>query len=113
MRPDTSCWRDKKNYDFFDDLAIEGLAWECLRRHQPYQHQYQALVAASAEMEPFSPEVQQQWGLRFSRTTKFVRFNPKGILVSRCCTLSSDICAPAGAYVARRGPGTLQGSRRS
>ena len=44
MRPDTSNWRDDRSYDFLDALPIEGLAWECLRRHLPYQDHYATLV---------------------------------------------------------------------
>ena len=46
MRHDTSDWRDDRSYDFFDTLPIEGLAWECLRRYQPYQDDYAGLVDA-------------------------------------------------------------------
>ena len=63
MKPDTSRWRETNTYDFFDRLPVEGLAWECLRRHEPYQQHYQALVAAKAESAPFSPDAQRQWGL--------------------------------------------------
>ena len=62
MRPDTSDWRNDRCYDFFDTLPIEGLAWECLRRHIPYQKQYASLVDASAEFfygERFSVSL---WG---------------------------------------------------
>ena len=70
MRPDTSDWRNDRCYDFFDTLPIEGLAWECLRRHIPYQKQYASLVDASAETLPLPREVQQHWGLRFPRKTR-------------------------------------------
>ncbi|MER8822745.1 DUF6499 domain-containing protein [Mesorhizobium sp. M0991] len=73
MRPDTSHWRDNDSYDYFDTLPIEGLAWECLRRHEPYQRHYQALLTTRAENAPFHPEAQRQWGLRFSGQAGFVR----------------------------------------
>lgn len=65
MRPDTSDWRNESSYDFFDALPIEGLAWECLRRHGPYQDHYARLVAASAETLPLPDDAQRRWGLRF------------------------------------------------
>ncbi|WP_348643114.1 DUF6499 domain-containing protein [Mesorhizobium sp. B2-3-4] len=73
MRPDTSHWRDNASYDYFDILPIEGLAWECLRRHEPYQRHYQALLTARAENAPFLPETQRLWGLRFPGQAGFVR----------------------------------------
>lgn len=33
MKPDTSRWRDQNQYEFYDDLSVEGVAWECLRRN--------------------------------------------------------------------------------
>lgn len=65
MRPDTSDWRNDHSYGFLDELPIEGLAWECLRRHHPYQDQYASLVRARAETLPLPHEQQQRWGLRF------------------------------------------------
>ena len=70
MRHDTSDWRDDRSYDFFDTLPIEGLAWECLRRYQPYQDDYAGLVDAGVETHPLPDDMQQRWGLRFPRKTK-------------------------------------------
>ncbi|WP_341992002.1 DUF6499 domain-containing protein [Azorhizobium sp. AG788] len=69
MKPDTSRWRDSANYDYFDDLCVEGLAWECLRRDETYQDQYHAIVTAGTEAEPLPREVEQRWGLRFRGKT--------------------------------------------
>jgi hypothetical protein len=65
MKPDTSNWQDDRSYDFFDTLSIEGLAWECLRRYQPYQDDYASLVEAGARTQPLPDDMQQRWGLRF------------------------------------------------
>lgn len=70
MRPDTSEWRDSRSYDYFDALETEGLAWECLRRSQPYQKHYASLVAEKLETMHLSPEAEQRWGLRFPRKTQ-------------------------------------------
>nr|WP_245432313.1 DUF6499 domain-containing protein [Mesorhizobium loti] len=48
-----------------DDLSVEGLAWECLRRSSDYQQQYRMLVAAGADDHAFATEGQLRWGLRF------------------------------------------------
>ncbi|MFJ6321945.1 MULTISPECIES: transcriptional regulator domain-containing protein [unclassified Rhizobium] len=82
MKPDTSRWHDSDAYDFFDTLPIEGLAWECLRRHEPYQQHYRTLVRTKQESVSFSPDVQRRWGLRFPGTTRFVGARTRGALVS-------------------------------
>ncbi|MFG1480522.1 DUF6499 domain-containing protein [Xanthobacter sp. V4C-4] len=70
MKPDTSHWRDNASYDYFDDLSVEGLAWECLRRDEAYQDHYQSIVTTGTDAEPLPREVEQRWGLRF-RSTPF------------------------------------------
>lgn len=82
MRPDTSLWRDNASYDYFDTLTIEGLAWECLRRHEPYQRHYQALLTTRADKAPFNPEAQRQWGLRFPGLAGFVGVGARRFLVA-------------------------------
>ncbi|NLS28322.1 hypothetical protein S2M10_33320 [Sphingomonas sp. S2M10] len=81
MRPDVSRWRDRDSYDFFDMLPVEGLAWECLRRHEPYQGQYRALVTANTHTLPFPQEVQRRWGLRFPGPPRPVRPGAERFLV--------------------------------
>ena len=82
MRPDTSDWRNDRSYDFLDALPIEGLAWECLRRHHPYQDQYATLVRARTETLPLPREQQQRWGLRFPGKTRSFRRATTGDLVA-------------------------------
>lgn len=72
MRPDTSRWRNRDSYDIFDTLPVEGLAWECLRRHEPYQVVYQALVTAKSESLPLPQEIRNRWGLRFPGSSRLV-----------------------------------------
>ncbi|WP_245444326.1 transcriptional regulator domain-containing protein [Microvirga sp. KLBC 81] len=96
MKPDTSRWRDRESYDFFDDLPVEGLAWECLRRHEPYQQHYQTLVTAGSETLPLSQEEQHQWGLRFPGKAGPVRPGAGDILVPGCRPIRSHPCASAG-----------------
>jgi hypothetical protein len=67
MRPDTSDWRNDRNYDYLDTLPIEGIAWECLRRFVPYQDHYGRLAARRSQNLPLAEEAQQRWGLRFRR----------------------------------------------
>lgn len=83
MRPDTSRWRDRRSYDFFDRLNVEGLAWECLRRDEHYQLRYRDLVRRKLEMEPLAQEDERRWGLRFRRQTVALSHNATGILVAR------------------------------
>ncbi|MHA7772203.1 transcriptional regulator domain-containing protein [Roseibium sp. M-1] len=83
MKPDTSRWRDRRSYDFFDRLNIEGLAWECLRRDEPYQDLYDRLVLRKAEMQPLSQEAERRWGLRFRGQTRPAGDGSTGVLVAR------------------------------
>jgi hypothetical protein len=82
MKPDTTHWRDNGSYDYFDTLPIEGLAWECLRRHEPYQRQYRALLTARAEKAPLRPEAQRLWGLRFPGQAGLIRLGARRSLVA-------------------------------
>jgi hypothetical protein len=51
--PDVASWREASAYDYWDDLAPEGLAWEFLRRNPDYQLAFAEGTADAAE-----------WGLR-------------------------------------------------
>lgn len=82
MKPDTSNWRERFSYDVFDALSIEGLAWECLRRDEPYQRLYHSLVKAKAETEPLPQEAERRWGLRFPGPSGPLRNRPAGGLVA-------------------------------
>ncbi|WP_051357372.1 transcriptional regulator domain-containing protein [Azorhizobium doebereinerae] len=66
MKPDTSRRRDDASYDYFDNLSVEGLAWECLRRDEAYQDHYLSLVITGAGAEPLLREVEQRWGSNFA-----------------------------------------------
>lgn len=65
MKPDTSRWRDQDQYKFYDDLPVEGVAWECLRRNAAYQTSFDDIVAQGDRDLPLSDDVQDCWGLRF------------------------------------------------
>ncbi|WP_198021632.1 DUF6499 domain-containing protein [Mesorhizobium sp. WSM3224] len=82
MKPDTSHWRDNSSYDFFDDLPVEGLAWECLRRSDSYQRHYLALVREGFERDPFPTEAQKRWGLRFRGPTRLVGIDARRFVVT-------------------------------
>ena len=66
MGPDTSKWRNQDSYDFYDELSVEGIAWECLRRDLGYQASFADIVTQKAVRAPFEEEAQHRWGLRFS-----------------------------------------------
>ncbi|AZO31498.1 MULTISPECIES: DUF6499 domain-containing protein [unclassified Mesorhizobium] len=82
MKLDTSHWRDNSSYEFFDDLPIEGLAWECLRRSGSYQRHYLALVREGIERDPFPTEAQKRWGLRFRGPARLVRVDARRPVVT-------------------------------
>lgn len=96
MKPDASHWRNNSSYEFFDDLPIEGLAWECLRRSDAYQRHYLALVREGTEREPFSTEAQERWGLRFRGSTRPVRIDARRSVVTACRSRGCDADAIAG-----------------
>ncbi|WP_371745124.1 transcriptional regulator domain-containing protein [Xanthobacter sp. YC-JY1] len=84
MKPDTSRWREDASYDYFDDLSVEGLAWECLRRDETYQDHYLALVTAGSDADPLPREVEQRWGLRFRRAAISLRRGTERPVVAGC-----------------------------
>lgn len=81
MKPETARWHEDASYDYFDDLSVEGLAWECLRRNEAYQAHYQSLATIGAETEPLSRKAEQRWGLRFRGTAFGERFGADRALV--------------------------------
>lgn len=83
MRPDTSGWRERDRYDYFDGLSVEGLAWECLRRNEDYQRDYQQLVATSGQDDPLADAAQRRWGLRFRGEAGALRPGAGGLLDPR------------------------------
>ena len=82
MGPDTSKWRNQDAYDFYDELSVEGIAWECLRRDLDYQARFADIVTQKAERAPFEEEAQHRWGLRFSGRPKALHPRPAGDLVT-------------------------------
>lgn len=101
MKPDTSRWRDSGTYDYFDDLSVEGLAWECLRRDPSYQQAYRTLVDTGKEAEPLPVEATRRWGLRCRRTPLANRHDAAGPLVAsseprrhRACTTAKRPAGP-------------------
>lgn len=82
MRPDTSRWRQRSGYDYFDRLVTEALAWECLRRDSLYQRRYQALLGSREDSTPLTLQDQRRWGLRFPRTAESVRASTDRVLVA-------------------------------
>ena len=82
MGPDTSKWRNQDSYDFYDELSVEGIAWECLRRDLDYQARFADIVTKRAESAPFEEEAQHRWGLRFSGRPKALHPRPARDLVT-------------------------------
>ncbi|WP_245431695.1 transcriptional regulator domain-containing protein [Mesorhizobium atlanticum] len=101
MKPDTSHWRDNTSYEFFDDLPVEGLAWECLRRSDAYQRHYLALVRDGTERNPLPTEAQERWGLRFRGSTRLVRIDARRSVVTACRPRGGDPHAIAGFPIMR------------
>lgn len=66
MTPDASTWRSSAEYDHLDALTASDLAWECLRRNEAYDADFEAL-AGSDVPKNMTDQIQQRWGLRFPR----------------------------------------------
>lgn len=70
MLPDTKEWQNTSVYDFMDEVGVDDLAWECLRRNTHYQKDFATtLMRAPAEIDHYTT-IQHRWGLRFPRTAK-------------------------------------------
>ena len=90
MKPDTSRWRDQNQYEFYDALPVEGVAWECLRRNAAYQASFDDLLTQDAVHLPFSDDAQRRWGLRFPGRPQTFRARPTGYLVVPCQSGRTD-----------------------
>ena len=90
MKPDTSRWRDQDQYEFYDVLPVEGVAWECLRRNASYQASFDDLVAQGSGHLPFADDFQHRWGLRFPGRPLLFRARPTGHLVACCQSGRAD-----------------------
>lgn len=65
MAPDPSQWRASTSYDYFDDLGISDLAWECLRRNVDYQRDYAKALKEMDDPEQATTSFRLRWGLQF------------------------------------------------
>ncbi|KQT62068.1 MULTISPECIES: transcriptional regulator domain-containing protein [unclassified Aureimonas] len=65
MKPDRSKWQDATAYDYMSSLAVEDLAWECLRRNAGYQKDFGRHVRSESSQEDSEAAIARRWGLRF------------------------------------------------
>lgn len=70
MAPDPSQWRSLTSYDYFDDLGVSDLAWECLRRNADYQQDYARALSKMDDPEQATSSFRLRWGLQFPRQSK-------------------------------------------
>lgn len=70
MAPDPSQWRSSTSYDYFDDLGVSDLAWECLRRNADYQQDYARALNEMDDPEQATSSFRLRWGLQFPRQSK-------------------------------------------
>lgn len=62
---DASTWRSSAEYDHLDGLTASDLAWECLRRNDAYDADFQASLAGRGDPETLTEQIRRRWGLRF------------------------------------------------
>ena len=56
-------WRSSPAYDYVDEIGVEKIAHEFLRRNDQYAADYAMLRAEPADEQP--PPALARWGLRF------------------------------------------------
>jgi hypothetical protein len=64
-------WRSGPAYDYVDEIGVEKIAHEFLRRNDEYAADYARLHDAPAEDRP--PSALARWGLRFRSGSKCPR----------------------------------------
>ncbi len=82
MEPDPSQWRASASYDYFDDLGISDLAWECLRRNGDYQRDYVKALKEMDDPEQANTSFRLRWGLQFPCSSRSQRGRGAGSLDS-------------------------------
>lgn len=80
MAPDPSQWRASASYDYFDDLGISDLAWECLRRNVDYQRDYANALKEMDDPEQATTSFRLRWGLQFPCSSRPQRDRGAGSL---------------------------------
>lgn len=83
MAPAPSQWWDSTSYDYFDDLGIPDLAWECLRRNADYQRDYAAALKEEDDPEQATTSFRLRWGLQFPCSSVHQRDRGAGALDGR------------------------------
>ncbi|MCG7507865.1 transcriptional regulator domain-containing protein [Mesorhizobium retamae] len=70
MLPDAREWQTSSTYDFMDEIGVDDLAWECLRRNRDYQKDFAGTLARGPAGSDKSETIGHRWGLRFRRPAK-------------------------------------------
>ena len=71
-------WRNGPAYDYVDEIGVEKIAHEFLRRNDEYAADYATLRAEQVDTQP--PAALARWGLRFrGRSTRPRRPNDHGV----------------------------------
>lgn len=60
-------WRDESAYEYLNELSVEGLAWEFLRRNADYRREYETAAndGSPALESGGEPGSMSDWGLVF------------------------------------------------
>ena len=67
MTPDTKEWRSSTTYDYMDEIDVDALAWECLRRNSSYQKDFANAANLEEDNARMTEAIVNRWGLRFPR----------------------------------------------
>lgn len=83
MKPDTSEWNRSGLYDPLEDMEVDGMAWEFLRRNDLYQADYTHLAGTSPSQAPIADKtIGDRWGLRFRRPSRIDELRAASILAA-------------------------------
>lgn len=58
-------WRSARSYNAARSIPPAGFAWEYLRRHDEYHHDYQTIMRAGKPGMSYLETFSRRWGLRF------------------------------------------------
>ncbi len=57
-------WQTASAYDYLDNLAVDGLAWEYLRRNTQYQQDFTDFRGKGGYVWEMTEIIRDHWGLR-------------------------------------------------
>ena len=95
-------WRNGPAYDYLDEIGVEKIAHEFLRRNDEYAADYALLSDEPADEQP--PPALARWGLRFRGEPAHPRRSRDYSVAAACRSAPDPAYTPAGGVVRRPAP---------